>query len=463
MTFYAFGLNHETAPVEVREVFALDEDAKRRLYQEIATSAELIVLSTCNRTEAYLYGTQDDVEAVQAALAQAAGRPWPAYAAFLKQDEAAVRHVLHVAAGLKSLVLGDAQILNQVKDAYRLAVEEDRVDTVLHRLMHSAFRAAKGVVSQTSLSSGAVSVSSAAVAMARVHFEDVASMAGLEGRHVLLVGTGRMGRLALQALISHRPASLSVTNRSAERAQEVAATVGATVVPWEARHAAACAADVVIVATGAAEPVLRADQLPARAADAPQALLIDIAVPRNVDRAVDALPGYAVRDLDALNAWMEHAQAVRQSEVPQAERICEEAMSEFVAWVFHQQALQPAIQAIRHTFEEIRTQEIERHHHRFAEVDQDELDRLTRSIMQKLLAVPIVRLKSVDPESIDFVHGIRLLASLFSRPDCDDADEAGAALRCPLHEQGGAISDPLGNASLLSLLRGGDVSDTPQS
>jgi glutamyl-tRNA reductase len=127
-----------------------------------------------------------------------------------------------------------------------------------------------------------------------------------------------------------------------------------------------------------------------------------------------------VRDLDDLQAWTEQVEATRDTQVPRAKAICEEQLQEFVTWVFHQEAMQPAIQAIRDTFDAIREQEVERHAHR-TDMDRAEVDRLTRSIMQKLLAVPIVKLKNVDPESIDFVQGIQLLHALFTRPACEDA------------------------------------------
>ena len=138
--------------------------------------------------------------------------------------------------------------------------------------------------------------------------------------------------------------------------------------------------------------------------------------------------------------------------MPAAERICEEMVAEFMTWAFHHQAMQPTIQAIQNTFEQIRSQEVERHHHRFHDLDRTELDRLTQSIIQKVLAVPVVRLKSVDPESIDYVHGVRLLHALFARPDCEDQSaesDARQALQailsvreapvatCPFAEQGG--------------------------
>lgn len=427
MTFYAFGLNHETASVAVREAFSFSEDAARAFYRDVRLSeeGECILLSTCNRTEVYLFGTEEDLRRVREHIrTRAEGTSWRDEDAFLYADEAAIRHVLEVACGLRSMVLGDGQILNQVKEAYRLAVEEDGVESVLHRLMHTAFRTAKRVINETGLSDGLVSVASAAVKTARQHFEEGLGM-GFKEQRVLVVGAGEMARLTVEALRSHGLRDISLTNRSRARGLEVAGRIEGAFVEWKERHEAVKAADLVIVATGAQEPVLRAERLPA-AAERPATLLLDIALPRNVDPAADKLAGYKVVDLDRIDRRLEVAEARRRESIPDAKALCEKAVHEFVTWIFHQQAMQPAIHAIRDTFEMIRRQEIERHHHRFSELDRKELDRITRSILQKLLAVPVVRLKSVDPESIDYVRGIRLLYGLFSHPACEDlsADDA---------------------------------------
>lgn len=419
MTFFAFGLNHETAPVAVREAFAFDEAAQRRLYRlvRLSPSAEFVLLSTCNRTEVYLFGEREDVAALQSALSLLADAPWPEAHAFACDDEAAVLHVLRVAAGTSSQVLGDAQILSQVKDAYRTAVEEERVGTALHRLMHTAFRAAKRVRTETALAEGAASISSLAVQAARRHFE-ARHAAGLAGRRVLLLGTGQMGLAALKALASEG-AVLTVANRSRAHAEDAATRFRADVADWADRHAAAARADLVLVASGAPDPVLHAADLPARTEGAPT-LVIDVAMPRNVEPAVGERPGYELLDLDRLSRWREETTAARRAALPAAEAICREGLAEFVAWVFHHEALQPAIRALRETFEAIRQQEIERHAHRFRHADRDDLDRLTRSILQKLLAVPVVRLKDTDPDSLDFARGIRFLSHVFSRPGCDE-------------------------------------------
>ncbi len=424
MSFFAFGFNYESARVQVRDAFALDVSTQTRLYEVLTLEegSEFVLLSTCNRTEVYLYGTEADVQGIKNAIGIAVGIAWDEEASFMYHDEAAVWHVLRVTSGLKSMVLGDGQILSQVKEAYRLAVHHDRVGAVLHRLMHTAFRAAKRVATETGVTSGAVSVGAAAVAMARNHLED-GGRNGLAGSRIVVLGAGQMSRLILQVLRKQPVRSLILINRTEGRGSELAAAVGAQTVPWEERYGAIRDADVVLAATSSPSPVIEAESVLPKAPGARDTLLIDIGTPRNVEPAVGRIAGHRVLDLDTLNAWIRRTEAHRRAETPAAEAICDELLSEFVAWMFHQQALQPGIQAIRETFEAIRRREIERHHHRFSDTDREELDVLTRSIMQKLLAVPVVRLKSVSPESIDFVNGIRLLQYLFSRPRCDDAPE----------------------------------------
>jgi glutamyl-tRNA reductase len=437
MTFFAFGLNHRTAPVGVREAFALTEGSLRELYRdlELSEGAEAIVVSTCNRTEAYLFGCVADVERLRAALAARAGSTWPAEHAFQVDDEEAVLHVLRVAAGVLSLVPGDAQILAQVKEAYRVAEEEGRVGTVLHRLMHTAFRTAKRVRTETALTDGAASVSSLAVQAARLHFEKTLGEP-MGSRRVLLIGTGQMGLAALRALKSLGVRDVMLTNRSMERAELVAAEFGADLVAWEARHEAAASADLVLVASGAPEPILLADVLPDRAG-AP-ALVVDVALPRNVEPAVARRAGYVLVDLDTLQRSRDETVAQRTAALPAAETICRENLHEFVGWMMHHEALRPALHALRDTFDAIRLEAIERYAGRFTEADREDLERLTSSILQKLLAVPIVRLKARGADSLDFARGVRFLAEAFSRPNCEDAsartpqDALPPPAACPL-------------------------------
>ena len=434
MTFYAFGVNHLRAPVETREAFALSEERKRELFRSIdlAPGSELIILSTCNRTEAYLSGTPADVSSVRKALCSAANRPWPADSAFHLQDEEAVRHVLEVASGLKSMVLGDGQIFSQLKEAYRIAVEEQGVGASMHRLMHSAFRAAKRVINETDLNSGAASIPYVAVEVATKLLE---SSDGRSPRSMraLVVGSGSMGRMAVDALQKKGIVDITIANRSEDRGREAAERAGVAFCEWERLHDACSEHNVVIVATSAEYPVITAGEL--RQASVADTIFADISVPRNVEATVTEL-GCRVIDLDDLNAWLAETEAVRRTAVPAARAIVSEMLAEFVTWVFHHQALQPVIQTIADTFESIRVSEVERHHQRFSELDKQELDEITRSIMQKILAVPVVRLKSVEPESIDFVQGIRLLHALFRRDACEDS-ERERALEPPFQVQAG--------------------------
>ena len=426
MTVHVFGLSHDRASVAVREAFALSDAARADVLASLPEGVEVVLLSTCNRLEAVVHGSDADVRIVRLALASAAGRAWPRAQAFQRTDEAAIRHVFELASGLRSLVLGDAQILHQVKEAYRASVEADAVGPVLHRLFHAAFRAAKRVRTETALAEGAATVSAAAVAAARQHLR-ADGHEGLDGSRILLLGAGEMGVAALRALASDHPADLAVANRSGARAEAAARRSGARVLDWDDRYRAAAAADVVLVATGATDPVLTAREL-AQGPRLPR-LILDVAVPRNVDRAVDALDGVTVLDLDHFGARVDETDAHRRASVPAARAICDETLADFVAWYFHQQALQPTIRSLRATFDAIRQREVERNAHRFSDADREELDRLTQSIMQKVLAVPVVRLKGEGPDSFDFVRGVEALGRIFARPGCDDAEADELAAR----------------------------------
>jgi glutamyl-tRNA reductase len=417
MTFIAFGINHETAPVRIREQIALSEGRMRDVIRrvQVATSAEFILISTCNRTEIYLYGDESAVALFTAAIQDVTGHEWPAQHAFLVREEEAIRHVLMVVTGLKSLVLGDGQIFMQMKDAYRVAVEEDSVGTVMHRFMHTAFRAAKRVSHETSLAEGNASVASAAVAAARAHLIRKDGR-GLEGRRVVVLGAGQMGRIAAETLCAGG-VEATIINRTDSRALALAETVRARALSWDARRDAIASCDVLFVTTGASEPVIAAADLMPRSTPL---VVIDIAVPRNVADDVESIAGCDVIGLDNLNAALVAAEHRRRAAVPAASAIVDEQLVEYVAWVFHHESMQPAIMAVLGTFEDIRRSEIARHAHRFSDLDRAQLDRLTRSIMQKLLAVPVVRLKSTDPGSLDFRRGIELLQQLFARPGCED-------------------------------------------
>ena len=435
MTFYALGINYLRAPVEVRESFASAWEEGYALYQNISLSpgSELVLLSTCNRTEAYLYGAEEDVRTVREAFENHAGRTWPEDMTFLYRDEEAVRHIFEVAAGMKSLIPGDLHIYFQLKEAYGAAVQQECVNTTMHRLLHTAFRTAKRVINETNLSQNNASVPVRAAEVVKSRYAQSHCSNGGETRGedtnaptALIIGAGRIGKEAGGALRMLGVQHLSFTNRTEGRAREAAERYRAHYIPWENRHAAAARSDTIIVATSAPEPVLHCTEFTSEMRNTPT-LIIDISVPRGVEEQIGVLPGIELITIDQLGKAETRTREVLQSSLENAGGIVDEMISEFVSWVFLHQSLQPAIQAIAETFEAIRMQEVDKYRQQFSETDRDQLDRLTRSIVQKLLAVPVVRLKSVDPERIDFAHGVRLLQHLFLRHDCDDEELAAAS------------------------------------
>ncbi len=423
MQFFSFGINHHQVTLELRDKFAVDQAALRDLYRSIEVSefAEYVLVSTCNRTECILYGLSSDQYNIQQAFSKIAGEPWPEQA-FLYQDEEAVSHILEVTAGLDSLVIGDAQILGQIKDAYRIAVEEECVGAALHRLMHTSFTAAKRVVNETQLTSGSSSVAGTAASLAR-HVID-ARVGDARRANCLVVGAGHMGRLVVDALHKNEDIDVSVTNRTIERAEQLTCSYPkVNVISWADRYQKISTSDVVIVTSGAPGYVIDPSPLSEIENESPlqeNTLVIDISVPRNVNPAVSDLHGYQIYDLDDLQEKIDGVLNHRTDEMPAARAICAEMLADFVSWCFHHQAMQPAIRAILDTFDSIRRQEIERNVHRFVDADLDQLNRITKSIMQKVLAVPVVRLKNVGPDQIDYVNGIKLLQTLFARNSCEE-------------------------------------------
>ncbi len=426
MTFYALGVNHKRAPVAIRKAFASDWEEGCSVYRDVSLNpgSELVLFSTCNRTEAYLYGVEEDVRAVQQALERHAGCAWPKDMSFLHRDEEAIRHVFKVAAGMESIIPGDIHVYSQLRKAYAVAVEQECVDTTMHRLLHTAFRTAKRVINETELHNKAsLPVRAAEVILPRMQNEARKETPASPG--VLVVGAGQIGQETAEALRMLGIKRLSFTNRTGERVRNAAERYRANYAPWKDRHAAAAQADAVIVATSAAEPVLRREAFAMEARDTPL-LLIDISMPPGVDEKIGALPHVELVTIDQIGKAETRSPETLQASLDKARDVVNDMISEYVSWIFLHQSLQPAIQAIAKTFEAIRAQEVDKYRQRFSEDSREQLDQLTRSIIQKLLAVPVVRLKSVDPERIDFAHGVRLLQHLFLRRDCDD-DEAPAS------------------------------------
>jgi len=403
------GISHKTAPVELRERIDFQVHGVGRALEALAgrgLAEEAVVLSTCNRAE--LYVTCDDLPAARRGLIQFVGEvggvdpPLLAPHVYDVIDLEAARHLFRVAAGLDSLVVGEPQILGQVKEAHSAAGRARTTGPVLNRLFQASFVVGKRVRTETSLGAGAVSIGYAAVSLARKIFGD------LGGRSVVVLGAGEMGKLTarhLKAQGVHHITMISRTMAHAARAAE--AIGGASVAPWEDMDASLAAADIVITATGAAAPILTKARVEAivRSRRSRPLFLIDIAVPRDVEPAAGELEQVFLYNIDDLQAAVRENLARRASEVARADEIVAEELEKFAAWLRARGAV-PTIVALRQHYEHIRRSELERLDYKLAGLAQaDEartrVDEITRLIIEKLLLMPTEQLKAIgDPETV---------------------------------------------------------------
>ncbi len=398
MELLLIGLNHRTAPLALRERLAFSDDeaafALDALRREEAL-AEAVLFSTCNRVEV-LAAAEDAAAAESAVLSvlcrvKGVRRADFEGALYRHAGDEACRHVFRVAASLDSLVVGEPQILGQVKKSYRAAVAAGASGVVVNRLLHRAFSTAKRVRKETGIGGHAVSVSYAAVELAKKIFGE------LSGKKVLLVGAGEMAELAVEHLMHNRAERLFVVNRTLARAVALASRFGGEAVAFEGIEAALKIVDIVISSTGASDFVIRRDQVKAvmRPRRNRPLFFIDIAVPRDIDPAVNNLENVYLYDVDDLAAVVEQNKAERAKEAARAEIIVEESVMAFRRWFDALDAV-PTIKAIRERMEAVRAAEMEKSRGALKDLSPEEVEaveRLTRSILAKLLHGPTVFLK----------------------------------------------------------------------
>jgi glutamyl-tRNA reductase len=395
---FVAGMNHRTAPVAVREQLALEEEKIREILADLAGRGllqEVMILSTCNRVEVYGVAPVPGEARSQAfsRLGRHRGMAWRELEPLLYTatgDEAAL-HAFRVAASLDSMVLGEPQILGQVKEAFALAQAAGTAGPVLHALMSQAFSAAKRVRTETEVGRLAVSISYAAVELARRIFE------GLEGKAVLLVGAGEMSELAARHLIEQGARPVYVANRTWSRAEELAHGLGGVPVPFDQMEATLARVDIVITSTAAPEPIVTA--APVRGALAARRgrplFFIDIAVPRNVEAAVNDLEGAFCYDIDDLRAVVEANLKERQREAQRAHVLLEREVAKFAARLQELEVV-PTIVSLREKLEAIRRAELERALARLPGAAEDTrrvMEALSQAIVNKVLHAPMVKLK----------------------------------------------------------------------
>ncbi len=400
------GLSHHTAPITVRERFSFDADSLRSLLcalrndgGEESVLQEVIVLSTCNRLEVYAVSLEPTA-AVHQVVGEIARQRNAAQAeltsyVYVKTGQAAIEHLLHVASGLDSLILGEAQILGQVADAYASAQANGDSGPILARLFHTALHCGKRARRETAIGSYTTSISHAAVKQARAILGD------LSHRTALILGAGEMAELAAAALNQHQIASLLCINRTQAHAERLAAQVGGRALEWRQLDEALATVDLVISATAAPSMVLTAATVAQAmgARDGRPLVLFDIAHPRDIDPNVDALPGVMRFDLDHLQHCIDANLGRRQAAIPHVKAIIAEESAAFMEWLAARDVL-PAVMALRRRGETIAGQEVERtlrkllHGHAEDERLRQEVERLANRIVAKLLHEPTVRLKA---------------------------------------------------------------------
>jgi glutamyl-tRNA reductase len=407
------GLSHKTAPVEVRERFAFNGDAlKGALASLVSTNAvtEAMILSTCNRVEVVAESPDDRL--IRQFLCDFHDIPPETMSKHLYsfRNADAIRHVFRVASSLDSMMLGEPQILGQVKEAYRIAADAGTVGMNLSALMNRAFAVAKRVRSETGISQSAVSVSYAAVELARKIF------GALSGKVVMIIGASKMGELAAKHLRRAGVSSVLVTNRTFERAVELAKVFEGAAIPFEHFAEHMDRADIIISSTGAPNFVITkglAEQIIHRRKNRPM-FFIDIAVPRDIDPQVNEIDNAFLYDIDDLQQVIDTNVKERLSEAVRAEAIVDREVEAFCTRMQAREVV-PTIVQLKDTLEKLRRDEIERNRRQLKDLPPEQaVDQITQALVNKILHHPISHLKEMahNPQGPDVAEMIRKIFNI---------------------------------------------------
>jgi glutamyl-tRNA reductase len=418
------GLSHKTAPVEIREKLTFPAHRQEEALSLLTSTpavAEAVIVSTCNRTEVYAV-TASGVDGPDAVIDFLADyhdldRHELVRYTYIVEGEPVVRHLFRVVASLDSMVVGEAQILGQVKEAYEYAFEAGSCQRIFNKLFRQSFEVGKRVRNETEIGENAVSISYAAVELAKKVFDS------LEGRCVLVIGAGKMSELTAKHLVSNGVREVLVANRTYERAVELAERFAGEAIEYEQLFDRMVEADIVISSTAATDYVVRKEQVAEhrRARKGRPLFFIDIAVPRDIDPAVNDLGDVYVYDIDSLNGVVETNLEERMREAERAEVIIAEEMGEFERWLESLEVV-PTVAAMRAKAEQVRLAELERAMKRLGGLSEKEMqtvEALTCSIVNKMLHGPTERLKRVSSEKdgYEYVEAARFLYGLDTNPE----------------------------------------------
>jgi glutamyl-tRNA reductase len=412
MSIVVIGVNHRTSPVTLLEKLAIADSSMPKALHSLTVRndiREAVVLSTCNRTEVYavverFHGAYSDIRDF---LCETSGISADQITPHLysQHDDEAIVHLFEVTSGLDSAVLGETEIVGQVRSAWELAMEEGACRNTLNLLFRYALEVGKRARTETAISRSTASVSHAAVEMARD------TIGSLEGKNVLVVGAGEMGEGVATALSRAGVASVTVVNRTPARGEVLAEKVGARVAPFDSLHSELAQSDVVVACTGAGGTIISRDvvQQARHGIDAPL-LIVDIALPRDVDADVAEIPTVTLRDLDHLSEWAERGLNKRAGEVDQVRDIISDEVERFTLDQAQRQAA-PLVAQLREVVEGIRTAELDRFSTRLSGMTDEQrevVESITRGIVAKLLHSPSVRLR----EAAGTPQGERLSAAV---------------------------------------------------
>ena len=417
MNILVIGLNHKTAPIEVREKVAFDgtklEEAINALKKSNAVK-ENIILSTCNRVEIYAGVSDIDsgTESIKSFISDFHKVPRDLLdkSLYLHKGTEAIRHMYRVASSLDSMIVGEPQILGQLKDAYETALKHKTTGVVLNKLMRKSVSVAKRIRTETKIAESAVSISFAAVELAKKIFDD------LPTKSFMLIGAGEMAELAARHLINCGVKDVFITNRTMARAEELALEFHGNVIPFENFVQELLHTDIVICSTGAPHYILLKEQVHKTMKERKQKpmFIIDISVPRNIDPQINDLDNVYLYDVDSLQGIVETNIQERAKEAEKAEQIVDEEIVSFLKW-HASLAATPTVVALRSKAEEIRKTEFEKTLKKLGPMEEEKIkaiEYLTISIVNKLIHPPTVALKSENNGKEEMMDVIRKLFQL---------------------------------------------------
>ncbi len=395
MNLIGISINHKTAPIEIREALHFSHDEIVDLIPKLRTELfeDGFILSTCNRTE--IFGTPKsgllDYKKLQNFIIDYKPVEGIESENFLKYFSCgAVKHLFSVSAGIDSLVIGDSQILAQVKDAFQTSEDMNFAGSILKRVFDAAIRVGKRTIKETLIGEGAVTVSYAAVQVVEKIF------ANLEKKNALVIGAGETGELAAVHLKDKGVGRISIANRTIEKAEALANKVDGEIVPFERLKNHLHEFDIIISATSSPDTILSKDDVKAmmKKRKGNTSVIMDIALPRDVDSSVGEIDNVFYNDIDSLKIIVDQNMRRRQEEIPKVEKIIMEELTNLFSW-YNTLEVVPTIKTVRDFFEEIRTDELEKIKHKITKDDYEKLEDMTRRMMGRILHNPTIRLREL--------------------------------------------------------------------